>query len=352
MRFTSFVLGALTVLGFVALPAVAEPEAAPSIYSPAPEFDFGTQDNTGKVQHDFTVMNVGTATLVISDVKSSCGCTIAELKKKTLEPGEETTVSATFNLHDKQGPQTKVISVTSNDPKVPVYKLELRGVAEPAILVEPRFLNFGRVLGENAEPQTVQIKANKDDVNINIDRIEVSTDEWAAEKEVVTEGKEYKVTVKNVKPLAPGISQAVVTLFTDDADHPQIPIRIHAAVVGDLDVAPTQINLRWSEDGAPTQQYMRVGPGRITDFKILEVKTPIETMEAEIIPRGANNYNIRLGNMPTDTTLDGKELVIVTDLPENAEIKVPFQVIQPATIGKTLTPAAPAAPAAPATPAE
>jgi len=357
MRSTRLFLGALALAAALTLPAAAQPQAAPAIYSPAPEFEFGEQDNTTKVSHDFTIMNVGTAVLNITDVKSSCGCTIAEMKKKSLNPGEETTVSATFDLKGKQGPQTKAISVSSNDPKVPVYKLELRGTAVPAVLVEPNFLNFARVLGDTVEPQTVLIKANKSDVTINVQRVEVNSDEWAATHTVVTEGKEHQIVVNNVKPLTPGIAQAIVTVFTDDPKQPQIPIRIHAAVVGDLDVAPSQINLRWTEAGTPTQQYMRVGPGRIADFKILEVRAPSEGMEAEVIPRGVNNYNIRLGNMPTDMSLDGKELVIVTDVASNPEIKVPFSVIKPATISRSLSPqpnapaAVPAAPAAEPAPA-
>lgn len=342
-------------LAVASLPAVAQD--APRIFSPAPVHDFGSQDNEGKVDHTFTIMNVGTGTLEISNVKSSCGCTVAELSKKSLAPGEETTVAASFNLAGKSGPQSKIISVSSNDPDVPVYKLELKGNAVAAIQVEPTFINYGNSVDDLLKQQTVKIKANKDDVTLNITSVEPSDPAFAAELKTITPGKEYEVVVSNTTALSPGIQQGVITIHTDDPKRPTITVRYHASVVGDLDIAPNQINLRFSEDGKPTQQYMRVAAGRVKEFKILEVVTPIDTMEAELIPRGNNNYNIRLGNMPTDTTLDGKELVIKTDVPTSAEIRIPFKVIKlqgldgSATLQPNRPQLAPKVPEAPAAPA-
>jgi hypothetical protein len=339
-------------------PLGAMAQDAPRIFSPEPTFDFGSQDNEGKVQHDFTIMNVGTGTLEISDVKSSCGCTVAELAKKSLGPGEETKVSATFNLSGKQGPQTKVISVSSNDPDVPVYKLELKGNAVAAIEVEPRFVNYGSVVEDTLPEQKITIKSNKDDIRFNVTGAEVSESAFQAEVTTIKAGEHYEVTLKNVEPLQPGIAQGVINVKTDDPKRSVIPVRYHASVVGDLDIAPNQINLRYTEDGSPTQQFMRVAPGRVKEFKVLEVVTPIPDMEAEIIPRGTNNYNIRLGKMPTDNTLEGKELIIRTDAPNAQEVKIPFKVIKIPNVdgsstikAQSLKPVTPPAPAAEA-PAE
>lgn len=340
-------------------PTGEAPAGAPRIFSPEPTFDFGSQDNEGKVQHDFTVMNVGTGTLEISNVKSSCGCTVAEMAKKTLAPGEETKVSVTFNLQGKQGPQTKVISVSSNDPDVPVYKLELKGNAVAAIEVEPRFINYGNVVDELLGPQTIKITSNKPEITFNVTGAESSDKAFTTEVKTIEAGKKFEIVVTNVSPLQAGIAQGVINVTTDDPARKTIPVRYHATIVGDLDIAPNQINIRLSEDGAPTQQYMRVAAGKVKEFKILSVETPIPTMEAEVIPRGNNNYNIRLGNMPTDKTLDGKELIIKTDLATNPDIKIPIKVISiPNVDGKaTLQPTRPklpteAAPApAPAEPA-
>lgn len=331
-----------------ALPALAQD--TPRIFSPTPVHDFGSQDNEGKVEHAFTVMNVGTGTLEISNVKSSCGCTVAELAKKSLGPGEETTIAATFNLAGKSGPQSKIISVSSNDPDVPVYKLELKGIAVAAIAVEPAFINYGNAVDEVLKPQTITVKANKPDVALNVTSVESSDPAFTAELKVLEAGKSYEVVVTNVSPLQPGIQQGVININTDDPKRSVIPVRYHASIVGDLDIAPNQINIRHTEDGAPTQQYMRVAAGRVKEFEILSVEAPIDTMEAELIPRGANNYNIRLGNMPTDDTLDGKELVIKTNIPATPEIRVPIKIIKLPAAAASLQPNRPqlTPPAAPA----
>jgi len=363
-RFSAIIAATLLSLSAVAqeapapaaAPAGDAPAGAPRIFSPEPTFDFGSEDNEGKVQHEFTVMNVGTGTLEISNVKSSCGCTVAELAKKSLAPGEETKVAVTFNLQGKQGPQTKVISVSSNDPDVPVYKLELKGNAVAAIEVEPRFINYGNVVDELLPPQTVKIASNKPDITFNVTGSTPSdAASFATEVKTIEAGKKYEVVVTNIKPLPAGIAQGVINVATDDPKRQTIPVRYHATIVGDLDVAPSQINIRLTEDGVPTQQYMRVAAGKVKTFKILSVETPIPTMEAEVIPRGDNNYNVRLGNMPTDKTLDGKEIIIKTDLATNPDIKVPIKVISLPNLGAkppvpNVPKAATEAPAAPAQP--
>ncbi|HEX8280660.1 MAG TPA: DUF1573 domain-containing protein, partial [Chthoniobacterales bacterium] len=56
----------------------------------------------------------------IKDVRSSCGCTVASLKKKEVLPGEKGEVTATFKIGGRTGAQTKVVSVETDDPAQPL----------------------------------------------------------------------------------------------------------------------------------------------------------------------------------------------------------------------------------------
>ncbi|MBI2432683.1 MAG: hypothetical protein HYV26_07430 [Candidatus Hydrogenedentes bacterium] len=100
-----------------------------------------------------------------------------------------------------------------------------------------------------------------------------------------------------------------------------------AQVVGDLEISPQQIMLRRSDKaGETSSQYLRIAAGRVKEFTIKSVVTPVDSVTAEITPRGKNDYLVRLSNMPLDGTLEGKELVIQTDIPNHPEIKLPFVV--------------------------
>ena len=60
-------------------------------------------------------------------MKASCGCTAASPSKKELMPGESTNIDVTFNSKGSKGPQTKIVTVTTNDTDKPTVSLTIRG---------------------------------------------------------------------------------------------------------------------------------------------------------------------------------------------------------------------------------
>ncbi len=63
--------------------------------------------------------NIGTETLIISEVKPGCGCTTKKLEKDTIPPGDEAALDITLNIGSTPGPVTKSVRISSNDPKSP-----------------------------------------------------------------------------------------------------------------------------------------------------------------------------------------------------------------------------------------
>ena len=81
------------------------------------EYDFGTITEGDKVEHVFKVTNEGTADLVISEVKPSCGCTVPEYTKTAIAPGANGDIKVIFNSAGKSGNQEKTVTVTLNTEK-------------------------------------------------------------------------------------------------------------------------------------------------------------------------------------------------------------------------------------------
>lgn len=75
--------------------------------------DFGNITQSTAVEHKFTFTNKGDIPLIISTVKASCGCTVAEYTREAIAPGEEGTVSARYDAA-KIGAFTKTVTVTAN----------------------------------------------------------------------------------------------------------------------------------------------------------------------------------------------------------------------------------------------
>jgi hypothetical protein len=77
-------------------------------------FAYDTVQAGEVVKHSFTFTNTGKQSLMISNVKSSCGCTIADYPDAPISPGESGAILSTFDSKDKAGPQINEITVTAN----------------------------------------------------------------------------------------------------------------------------------------------------------------------------------------------------------------------------------------------
>lgn len=102
----------------VVIPATAsgkpETNKYPIITFEETEHDFGKIIRGEKVVYRFKFKNTGKAPLIISDVASSCGCTVPEYSKLPVQPGEEGIVTVSFNSQGLNGFKNKSVTVISN----------------------------------------------------------------------------------------------------------------------------------------------------------------------------------------------------------------------------------------------
>lgn len=108
---------------FVAKPA--GDFAAPAFEWEGLEHDFGKIKHNVPVTHEFKFKNTGSAPIIISKVKGSCGCTVTEYSKEPIPPGQWGKVKATFNAA-AVGQFTKTVTVTANTEGGPII-LRIRG---------------------------------------------------------------------------------------------------------------------------------------------------------------------------------------------------------------------------------
>ncbi len=106
----------------------AEPKAekgVPVLVFAENEFDFGDITQGDQVTHVFKFRNEGMVPLLISNVQTTCGCTVPEWPKTPIPPGVESEIKATFNSAGKMGRQNKVITINSNASE-PVTRVTLK----------------------------------------------------------------------------------------------------------------------------------------------------------------------------------------------------------------------------------
>jgi hypothetical protein len=98
----------------------------PKIKLAEASYDFGTVAQGAAVKHVFKFKNVGTDTLKIAQVKSSCGCTAAE-SSKIIPPQKYGQLEVNFNTASQMGKVSKTVYIFSNDIEAAQRSVSIHG---------------------------------------------------------------------------------------------------------------------------------------------------------------------------------------------------------------------------------
>ncbi|WP_136466335.1 DUF1573 domain-containing protein [Flagellimonas onchidii] len=114
-------------VGLLSLGTYAQ-EATAKIEFKSETIDYGEIDKGSDGVRVFEFTNTGTAPLVISNVKSSCGCTIPKKPEDPILPGKTGQIQVKYDTK-RVGPIRKAITVTSN-ADTPTKVLKIKGTVK------------------------------------------------------------------------------------------------------------------------------------------------------------------------------------------------------------------------------
>lgn len=113
-------------------PVIISVYEPPIIYAENRIQDIGSVRTDSRAESEFLLYNVGGAHLRIRDLQTSCGCTVANISKRVVAPGDFTRIRVALDTSIKLGQVRKTITVMSNDPKRSALALFLVGNVLPA----------------------------------------------------------------------------------------------------------------------------------------------------------------------------------------------------------------------------
>lgn len=178
-----------------------------------PVYNFGVMGPNQKKSGEFRFKNVGDGILQINKVKSTCGCTVPQLKKKKYAPGESGVIQVTFRSSSRQAPVTKHLYIHSNDSKKPKYELTIKAQVRVNISAVPSKMNLS-LKKENAGAETITI-TSKDGKPFSIKSFVSSKNIITAEFDPAVESSKFvlepKVDIEKLKKLLKGTIKINVT---------------------------------------------------------------------------------------------------------------------------------------------
>ncbi len=116
----------LVMLTVLVIPVIAWSLNGPRITFDKQSHDYGKVQDGDRVVEAFPFTNTGDETLVIKQLRASCGCTKAIKGSSEIPPGGKSQITAEFDTKGlRSGVKQKTIYVHSNDPHNPIVKLSL-----------------------------------------------------------------------------------------------------------------------------------------------------------------------------------------------------------------------------------
>jgi hypothetical protein len=185
--------------------------AGPEVIVDTIEARFGAlmEDSVSVLSHTFLLKNTGDSTLVISLIKTSCGCTSYE-NDSLIAPGSTGRIEARLDLHELHGGEfRKYLVVRSNAVHMPRVELGLSGTIKSYIDVDPVSIVLPTMKNKDTV-QNVTLATEKADLTVSGVFFEVNNAQASGWQPVLPVKFKFR---KNTGKVSKGLSTYTVTLF-------------------------------------------------------------------------------------------------------------------------------------------
>ena len=330
-------------------PAAAQQPQPPAAAQKAPEGpqpvidmvekikDFGTVPKGDKIRATFDVRNTGKAPLEITQVRPTCGCTVASFDR-TIPPGGTGKIAAEVDTTGFSGPISKAVLVFSNDPATPQVNLVIKADVRAFIEVLPRpLIIFRNVLqGEPASERLVLLSADGSDFKVESAEASGGTYQLVykelGEKERIPDrkGSQWELTVTVPANAPEGMLNQKIVVKTTAAKAPEVTINVTGAVRPVVQVIPPQVNFGTvAGDALVGQNFLVVNNRQGVELQLSEVKVDNPNFATEVIPlQAGQRYQVAVSMKAGVPKGAQKATVkISTSDPLRKLIEVPIQAV-------------------------
>ena len=231
-RLTAYIV----LLLVTALPLAAQPKMK---IVEGTKLDYGTIYSNELMRHELTVKNEGKDTLSVSDISSSCGCTVAMVSKNHIPPKGEGKISISFDPSRFSGTVSKAISFETNDPANPHGHVEFTVNVSKVIEVSEDYITFPGAVVDSTTEVVYGLK-NVTDRPIRILSILSTSPIVSAESDtkIIAPQQAAKITA-SLRSSEKGIFKGNIKIDTDNPNVAHISTRFFALVKSKASSTPS-----------------------------------------------------------------------------------------------------------------
>src|SRR5262245_38596419 len=129
----------------------------PAVVVDSDSYDFGKMQRGEKQRHVFTFRNDGKGVLLLRPGQPSCKCTVSNVSKRTVQPGETSEVLIEWTAEQEPGPFRKTAPIYTNDRRRLTVQLEIKGNVVQNFVALPGTFELGRVIFDQPRTSTMRL---------------------------------------------------------------------------------------------------------------------------------------------------------------------------------------------------
>ena len=277
-----------TVAGPVVVQQGFNPQWAEKMF-PKLDHDFGTVARGSEAKYRLKLTNVFKETVHIRSAGTTCKCFQVKIPKDTLASLESTEVEIVVDTLKFVGERKSTMMITFDRPAYAEIPIPLHAYIRKDVGLTPGGAQFGNV--PKGQPMDRKIQVNhvgRPDWKITElicknEHIEAKATELARQPNGSTT---YELVV-SLKPTAPaGDFREQLTIVTDDAAGPQIPVVIEGRIEPDFYATPEFLDFGVVAPGTETTRNLVIRGRRAFKVTGIESETTAGTFEARLPKEG------------------------------------------------------------------
>lgn len=207
--------------------------------------DFGVVARGADTQQRVLITNPYKQAVNISGVRTTCGCSAAKPSQSRLEPGETAYVEVTMDTRRFMRRKDSNVIVTFDQPAFAEVRIPITAYIRTDVVLTPGSANFGPVPAGEEVRRTIKVAyAGRESWTLQ----EVRGQNEHLTAEMVETGRgggrvnyEVHIVLKSTAPI--GTFREQLTLVTDDANSPFVPLLVEAQIEPDITITPAVVAL-------------------------------------------------------------------------------------------------------------
>jgi hypothetical protein len=209
------------------------------------EHDFGVVARGADTRYRLKITNKYQPAVHIANVTTTCGCTAAKPSKDTLQSLETAYIEITMDTKKFQQQKDSSVTVVIDQPQYAEVRIPIHAYIRPDVVLTPGGADFGPVAKGAGQERKIGVayagRGSWKIKDVSSKNPNVTTRVVETRRDSTNVNYDVYVSLKDTAPL--GELREQLTIVTDDASNPYVPVLITGRVEAEYAVSPELVSL-------------------------------------------------------------------------------------------------------------